>query len=432
MLLQFTFKNYKSFKEESTLDLTASSIKDHESDVVVDAFGERVLKVAAIFGANASGKSNVYKAFEFMVRYVKQSFGQSEHVVLRTQPFAFTSKSETQPSSFEVIFSVGTDIFQYGFVLDQTQIYEEYLYKRDPQVKKEKYLVLFCRNEQGIEKLAEELEPARELLQLLDDKVLSLSMLANFKFPITHPVFHWFNQVFTMNYGENFTDYVPFFSKAQNPVVKMLRDSKKRAALEKFIQAVDTGIEKLGTVNMSQSGVGETLQNDRGEEDFAVIAFHKNIDDEKLSFVPISEESSGTRKLIALYVYLEQVLESGGILFADELDANLHPLLLRYLINLFHDPANNPNHAQLLFTTHDVFTLDKDNFRRDEIWFVDKDDRGVSELYSLAEYKQENGMKTRNDASYGKDYILGKYNAIPNLKRLTEESIQDGEQKTAR
>lgn len=427
MLLQFTFENYKSFKDETTLDMMASSIKDHESDVAVDAFGERVLKVAAIFGANASGKSNVFKAFEFMMRYIKESFGKSEHPLLRAQPFSFIANSVQATSSFEIIFSVNGDIFQYGFTLDPSKIHEEYLYKRDPNIKKEKYLVVFYRGENGIEELMQELEPAKDLLKLLDDKVLSLSMIANFKFSITQTVFQWFNQVFTMNYGESLADYVPFLLKANSPVIKILHNPIKRAALERFVQAVDTGIAKLGAINLGKMDIESEIQENTGEEDYGVVAFHKNIDSENQSLVPISEESSGTRKLIALYVHLEQVLESGGVLFADELDAKLHPLLLRYLINMFHDPATNPKNAQLIFTTHDVFTLDKDNFRRDEIWFVDKDERGVSELYSLAEYKQENGMKTRNDASYGKDYILGKYNAIPNLKRLTEEGADHGE-----
>jgi len=165
MLLQFTFENYKSFKDEATLDMIASSIKEHESDVAVDAFGERVLKVAAIFGANASGKSNVFKAFEFMIHHVKGSFGRSEYYLWELEPFSYTDKRNKGKSSFEIIFNVDEDVFQYGFTLDQVRIYEEYLYRRKKNIKKETYETVFYRNDNGIEELSEELIPARACTQ---------------------------------------------------------------------------------------------------------------------------------------------------------------------------------------------------------------------------------------------------------------------------
>lgn len=429
MLLQFTFENYKSFKDEATLDMIASSIKEHESDVAVDAFGERVLKVAAIFGANASGKSNIFKAFKFMINYVKRSLEKKGEQSLTAAPFAFVADLEDFVSSFEVLFSVNSKVFQYGFRLKNHEIIEEYLYEREQDTKKEKYSLLFYRRPDEIENLAKELEPAQTLLELADNKVLFLSILKNFKFRTIQEIYTWFEGVSLMNYGEGLSDeeYIPFIIDSKSPLVNILKTPYRKKALEKFVRAIDSGIEEFGTMDVRNGSSDSELGNSTKKEKNFILTFHKNIDDNELSPMLISHESSGTRKLIALYVHLEQVLQSGGVLFADELDAKLHPLLLRYLITMFHDPATNPKNAQLIFTTHDVFTLDKDNFRRDEIWFVDKDDRGVSELYSLAEYKQENGMKTRNDASYGKDYILGKYNAIPNLKRLTEESVQDVE-----
>lgn len=124
--------------------------------------------------------------------------------------------------------------------------------------------------------------------------------------------------------------------------------------------------------------------------------------------------------MLMLYVDLKQILDTGGTIFIDELDAKLHPLLIRYIIIMFHDDKLNPNHAQLIFSTQEVFTLDKDNLRRDEIWFTDKDKNGVSELYSLDSYVDDDNKKIRNDASYGKDYILGRYKSIPSLKRMED------------
>ena len=136
-------------------------------------------------------------------------------------------------------------------------------------------------------------------------------------------------------------------------------------------------------------------------------------------YLPISEESDGTLKMISLYSDIEKCIERGGTIFIDELDAKLHPLLTKYLIQKFHNKNTNPNNAQLIYTTHDVINLRKENFRRDEIWFVEKNIKNESTLYSLVEYKIDNS-KVRNDASYDKDYLLGKYGALPLLKEFEE------------
>ncbi|MFD1885550.1 AAA family ATPase [Paenibacillus wenxiniae] len=419
MLLQFNFENFKSFEKESTLDMMATSIKEHENDVVYNAYNERVLKVAAIFGANASGKSNIFKAFRFFCRFVLSS---NRSAILLDErhlsPFAFTS--DKTPSFFEAIFSTEQNIFQYGFKVDQEQIYEEYLYVRDKNKKKESYRTLFYRSEQDIE-LAPEFESIKNLLELLEKKTLFLSLMTSFKIEIVQEIRDWFQKVYFMDYAKGFNSVAIARSRFQTPLIRILKDATKKEHLEKFIKAVDVGIETLDMIpfNKTELADEENIENISDDETmYEFVSIHANPDTNEIFRLPLREESSGTQKLIALYTSLQNVIEQGGILFSDELDAQLHPLLLRYLINLFHDSKTNPNHAQLIFTTHDVFTLDKDNFRRDEIWFVDKDERGVSKLYSLAEYKMNDEKKVRNDASYGKDYILGKYEAVPDLKPL--------------
>lgn len=425
MLLQFTFNNYKSFKDETTLDMMATSIKDHESDVATDAYGERVLKVAAIFGANASGKSNIFKAFRFMNYFVRRSFIEENEVSpgLEVEPFKFIS--QTEPSSFEVVFNSNENTFQYGFTMDNEKVYEEYLYMRDIKLKKEKYITLFYRDESGITELSKEFDHMENLLELLDKRTLFLTLTSKLKIEVAKQVFEWFRDTNIIDYGNDINDRLLFSGRGINnfQLIQILKDDNRKKALEVFIKAIDIGIEKFelkeqeSFVNSSESPPNNVRNS------YQILTLHKNIDNNEYSFNPILNESSGTQKMIALYVSVSKTLQQGSVLFVDELDAKLHPLLLRYLINMFHDPAINRNKAQLIFTTHDVFTLDKDNFRRDEIWFVDKDDRGVSELYSLAEYKLESGKKPRNDASYGKDYILGKYNAIPDLKPIPKEDF---------
>lgn len=425
MLLQFTFNNYKSFKDETTLDMMATSIKDHESDVATDAYGERVLKVAAIFGANASGKSNIFKAFRFMNHFVRRSFIEENEVSLglEVEPFKFIS--QTEPSSFEVVFNSNENTFQYGFTMDNEKVYEEYLYIRDIKFKKEKYITLFYRDQSGITELSKEFDHMENLLELLDKRTLFLTLTSKLKIGVAKQVFEWFRDTNIIDYGNDFNDRLLFSGRGNNnsQLIQILKDDNRKKALEVFIKAIDVGIEKFELKEQESFMNSSELPPINLKSAYQILTLHKNIDNNEYSFNSILNESSGTQKMIALYVSVSKTLQQGSVLFVDELDAKLHPLLLRYLINMFHDPEINPNKAQLIFTTHDVFTLDKDNFRRDEIWFVDKDDRGISELYSLAEYKLENGKKPRNDASYGKDYILGKYNAIPDLKPISKEDF---------
>ncbi len=132
----------------------------------------------------------------------------------------------------------------------------------------------------------------------------------------------------------------------------------------------------------------------------------------------LQNESSGTQKMITLFMHFHRVIQGGYPIFIDELNAKLHPLLVRLLLNMFSNPETNPNNAQLIFTTHDSWLMKKDILRRDEIWFTDKNINGVSELYSLVEFKDNKGKNIRNDENYEKNYLLGKYGAIPNLSLI--------------
>lgn len=145
---------------------------------------------------------------------------------------------------------------------------------------------------------------------------------------------------------------------------------------------------------------------------------HKLINSDETVTLPLQEESAGTLKMFALYPSLQEVMETGGVLFVDELNSRLHPLLVRNFLINFLDPTINKNHAQIIFTTYDSWTLS--NLRRDEVWFTEKDNDGISSLYSLADIVDEDGQKIRKDENYEKNYLLGKYGAIPKLKSLKE------------
>ena len=182
-----------------------------------------------------------------------------------------------------------------------------------------------------------------------------------------------------------------------------IKDEKYLKSFERFLKAIDIGIDGIRI---------EKIKHTSSEEDETtckVYSKHASIDASGYIEIPFSEESGGTQKMFGLYNFLFNCLNEGNTLFIDELDAKLHPLLLRYIINMFHNPDINKNNAQLIYTTHDVSTLTKETFRRDQIWFCENDKKGISNLYSLVEYKLENDKKVRNDATYNKDYLAGRY-----------------------
>ena len=160
-------------------------------------------------------------------------------------------------------------------------------------------------------------------------------------------------------------------------------------------------------------------QEDSNREDvYRISSLHKKIGSDETAQIPLSEESSGTLKMFSLYPDLQETLNTGSVFFIDELNARLHPLLVRNFILTFLNPEINTNHAQLIFTTHDTWQLSNQLFRRDEIWFTEKDKNGLSALYSLADFADDDGLKIRKDENYEKNYLVGKYGAIPALKNF--------------
>ena len=402
MLIQFSFKNFKSFKEETTLDMTASSIKEH-LDKVIEKDDNKYLKVTAVYGANASGKSNVIEAFSHMKRIILDSF--TEEAKWRTIPlkrFNFDEESKNSTSMFEVFFKYNNETYQYGFELDNQSIKEEWLYK-ERKIKYKKFELVFARENNEFE-LSKELKIYSEMLNGLSEKTLILSFLANIKIEDIKNTYEWFKEtkvlnLETFNTGEKLSEFLP------KELLKGELAAKEK--FNNFLADIDVGIKDIK--------IEETNSDENNK--YNIFSVHQNNDSKESEYLPIAEESDGTLKMISLYSDIEKCIERGGTIFIDELDAKLHPLLTKYLIQKFHNKNTNPNDAQLIYTTHDVINLRKENFRRDEIWFVEKNIKNESTLYSLVEYKIDNA-KVRNDASYDKDYLLGKYGALPLLKEF--------------
>ncbi len=411
MLIQFNFENFKSFLYETSLDMAAVNITEHPENLINYKKEEKYLKVAAIYGANASGKTNVLKAFSLMKYWVLMSYKKAAgNKEVPQKRFRFGEEGKRSKALFEVFFEIDGREYQYGYRADNRKIYEEWLYKRDFKFKS-KYKLIFEREGEKVN-LSDELLGKKELLDGMDETSLVISVLSGYKIDDIRNVYKWFLKTEVLELGDVSFEHLLSRALPINP-------NKKGKEYNRFIEYVKTfdlgvdglRIEKIGN---SDSDLNEEF-NENNVDRYRIYAQHVNKDTNDVEELPLHEESSGTQKMISIYSFLVKALDSGSTLFIDEMDAKLHPLLSRYIINMFQFEETNPKNAQLIFTTHNVNDLNKELFRRDQIWFVEKDENGISTLFSLAEYKQ-NDKKIRKDASYRKDYLAGRYGAIPDLK----------------
>ena len=416
MLLQFYFSNYRSFEGEGILDMRASGSNELSSHIR-NTLNEKVLPVTAIYGANASGKSSVFEAFQFMALCVLESLSFSDDnkknpYKLKVDSFKF-SESKEKPSEFEInyIDKKGKKelYYNYGFKIDNSGILEEYLASNTKTgVKRnEDYTYIFKRERNQKLYLDSSIEKFRENLEIsLKDKTLLVSLGAKLNIDEFIRVRTWFINTEVINFSNSL--YGAFL---ENILPNNIIESEEvRKNLVSFINSFDDSI-----IDIEVEKISAIDENDK--DNYRVFTIHKSDKGTSTARISMNEESSGTKKMFSLYQTLLDVLEKGGVFFADELDIKLHPLLMRNILLTFTDKEKNPNNAQLIFTTHNTIYMDMDLLRRDEIWFVEKDN-GVSNLYSLDDITNEKGEKVRKDSNYEKHYLLGNYGAIPNLKNL--------------
>ena len=416
MLLQFYFSNYRSFEGEGILDMRASGSNELSSHIR-NSLNEKVLPVTAIYGANASGKSSVFEAFQFMALCVLESLSFSDDnkknpYKLKVDSFKF-SESREKPSEFEInyIDKKGKKelYYNYGFKIDNSGILEEYLASNTKTgVKRnEDYTYIFKRERNQKLYLDSSIEKFRENLEIsLKDKTLLVSLGAKLNIDEFIRVRTWFINTEVINFSNSL-----YGALLENILPNNIIESEEvRKNLVSFINSFDDSI-----IDIEVEKISAIDENDK--DNYRVFTIHKSDKGTSTARISMNEESSGTKKMFSLYQTLLDVLEKGGVFFADELDIKLHPLLMRNILLTFTDKEKNSNNAQLIFTTHNTIYMDMDLLRRDEIWFVEKDN-GVSKLYSLDDITNEKGEKVRKDSNYEKHYLLGNYGAIPNLKNL--------------
>ena len=404
MLIRFSFKNFKSFKNENCLDMEATSLKEHEYNVAKTENGE-YLKVSAIYGANASGKTNVLQAFNYMKKRILVSDDSKKNSPIDEENI-YSFMINNDPIALEVeILAKNNKIYKYGFEVLKDKIISEWLFEK----RVNKFYSIFERENNNVSMKPNKISD----LVNIDERTLFLNIYSkidrnNEDFS---NVYDWFVNSTYLDLGN------PNFERFINNRVslKILSDENYKKELLKFIKTFDSGIEEIKTTPDSI----EAVKSNNGIIDIEVI--HKGENGE-LKALPFYLESNGTRKMFHLFDFFMDALKNGMVLFVDELDAKLHPLLTRYIINLFHNSDTNKGNGQLIYSTHDTVNLNKETFRRDEIWFAEKDKDGISEIYALSDYILEDdknaGKKVRNDATYNKDYLTGRYGAIPVLEEF--------------
>lgn len=397
MLVQFRAKNVLSFKEEVILDMRAiHAYKEHEGNLIDIGVKDKFLRVAAIYGANASGKSNLYFAMSFFQRIIMESLNHvddGKETVLQKayRPFKFEERKEN--SEFEVVEILGEYEYRYGFLYNADYIVEEWLYRKS--LKTNRTITVFERITNKIEFGTIVRRECEIYKEQIPPETLALSFFHKLKLDteIFGVVFLGIMDtlVTPTDFYEN-TDIIESF-------LPMVIDNEKEKLLD-FLTAIDTGIKDI--------------TYDDNEKKIRFHTYHKgrNGKDYKLD---LYEESEGTIKSIILFMYIRGVILSKRSIFVDELNTKLHPLLLKFIIDLFY---NDSSKAQLIYTTHDTTLMDKKFFRRDQIYFVEKDEFGYSTLSALSDYK------VRSDASFEKDYLAGVYGGIPFLK---EFEMKEGE-----
>lgn len=420
MLIELRVQNYRSIKEEQRLSLVAATDKTHAAGHLIATKNRtlpHLVKSAVLYGANASGKSNLINALIFMRALVAESatviqLGQTFNL----QPFRLDTKTITEPSEFEITFFEEDIRYQYGFKLTAERIHEEWLLVYKTSKPQHWFARRYDKETDGdVYEFGSHLTGQRKLWQeSTRPNALFLSTAVHLNSEQLRPVFNWMvNKLVSFTAG---THPISGYS------IAMLQNNEKKRDIEAFMISADisiTNIEVISRKGCSQlyqfdldSGKASNLQN--VESDALFPQFHHKTKNGSAIF-ELQDESLGTQRLFCLAGPVLDILNQGKVLIVDELDSSLHPLLVKRLIGIFHDPKLNTQGAQLVFTTHDTSLLDKTIFRRDQIWFIEKDRNQASTLYPLSDFSP------RKHEALESGYLMGRYGAIPFFHDLEAE-----------
>lgn len=420
MLIEFSIGNYRSFKDKVTFSMKAANIvaqdtktDEHNTFVVDDQL--TLLKSAAIYGANASGKSNLAKAINFMKWFMINSSKETQSTEpIGVEPFALSTETQTQPSLFEMVFILDDKTYRYGFQATQKNIVSEWL----SYVTKKRKTRLFERKNQDFN-ISKKFQ-GEDIQSKTRENALFISVAAQFNVEIAKKLLDWVTKKIQIISGLNsYSTYTFKYLEAGHD---------NREEIIQLIKNLDLGIRDIRVtereVTLNPLLIPEELLKELKSATVkatsqTIMTMHQKFDPQG-NFISLesfdldNQESEGTKKIFSIAVLLIDTLKKGNTLIFDEFDARLHPLMSKAIVEMFNSQQTNHKNAQLIFMTHDTNLLNNKLFRRDQIWFTEKNKYGATDLYSLVEYK------IRNDASFESDYIKGKYGAVPFIGNLSQ------------
>ncbi|MCT4203956.1 ATP-binding protein [Elizabethkingia anophelis] len=417
MLVQFTVGNFLSFNEKRTLSLEAKGISELKTNIA-NFKPEKILRSAVVYGANSSGKSNLIKALDRMRGVVLDSVKLNDTDELDYSPFLLSSETENQPTFFEIVFWQDSTRYRYGFEYTLEQIVNEWLFAGKSE-KTEK--TLFIRTLEGIG-VTDKFKEGIKNESKTNDNRLFISLVAQLGGGVSKKILEFFNDCNVLS-GLEHNDYIGFtmrmIHKNLNGCDESLKLYQKLKLGFKEINAVESDFNPTEIPDYISAKVkSKLIKQLSGKKGISLKTVHNKFDKkgnviDLVLFDKEGNESQGTNKIIDLSGPIFDTLNCGKVLIIDELDAKLHPLITTRIVELFNNPESNPNNAQLIFATHDTNLLGEELFRRDQIWFTEKDEYEQTDLYSLYDFNLPDGSKVRNDSNLEKNYIRGRYGAIP-------------------
>ncbi len=411
MLIQFSVTNYMSLRDETILSMDAGAGSELRENLQEYRDGY-LLPSAAIYGANAAGKSNIFKAITAAIRAVRESNErQIDRPLPFISPYAFDDNHKHMPSEFDFIFISNNVKYQYGFSADYSRVYDEYLYKYSSN---RPSLIFERTNTKKYRYTKSNESKLKQYEEKTSDNKLFLATATNWNCELTKEAYMWFADSIDTYNDTSFImspQVLETFDEGGDSLQSFITSLLKTADINISGYSINSEIKDIPE-NLQFSSLSDNLSLPSKIKSYTLSTNHmistgENIQEYSL---PFEAESEGTKRIFIFGPIIKDALEKGRTIIVDEIDNSLHPLLLEYLINLFNNKESNPNHAQLIFNTHSVETLSLDLLRRDQIYFVEKNnENGVTELYSLDEFSPR---KTEN---VRKGYLQGRYGAIPNI-----------------
>jgi len=435
MLISFRVQNFRSFADEQELSMLAGP-DDMHAGTLIESESGAVLPVAGIYGANASGKSNLLTAITVMKKFVVRSATEMNlgDRIPGMVPFRLDPELRDEPCRFEIAVVVDGTYFEYGFAATPVAVHSEHLKVRKPGGR------LVERFRRTLDPKTGKVDWAFRGLKKKDEAVLQertrsnglvLSRAAELNLPEFGELYLWFRKrLWLFDLSE------PPRPLTWGTAGAAMEDESFRNNVLRMVRDADLGIGDLHVSNEPMTFPEEMPRRIRAAiqaildesedlpERYRVHTTHFDTTGKPVEFSLDEDESNGTQRFFAIAGPVLDALATGATLVVDELECSMHPLLTRKLVQMFLDPNLNERGAQLIFSTHDTSLLDRELLRRDQVWIADKRQNGATELYSLYDFREdEEGGRPRKTESFARRYLEGRYGGVPSFGPMFEDLV---------